>query len=313
MYKAAEKYRFDYAYLYKYTDTYFRLVQCRCVRGPDWKPEDCEHVGKGEGGHDEKLASSISRTKSKINELALCNGWDYFVTLTFNQKLIGDRHDLRALSKRLRKFINNYNQRTLGAHVRYLLIPEKHKDGTWHFHGLITGMPKEGLRLFSAREHLPNHILKKLRCGGEVYEWLPYRKSFGFCNLEPIQSAERVSKYITKYITKDLHNTVTEQNAHLYYASQGLKRKERVREGFLETPFEPDFENDYVRVKSATNLDELTCFFVEQKTADAPAAVLRNVTEKVVDAVCETLGAVKRTCAPVVACAPCDELWPVPV
>ena len=77
-----------------------------------------------------------------------------------------------------------------------------------------------------------------------------YRKRFGYISIDEIKNKEAVSRYITKYITKNLENCVKEVGAHMYYCSQGLKRAEVVKRGMLrERNISWDFENDWVKIK----------------------------------------------------------------
>ncbi len=254
------------AFLYKYTDSLYKAASVRSVRVPGYELSDLESpphvfVLKGEGGHDTKLPASISRTRSKVFELAICNSWEYFATLTFSPEKVADRYDLEANMKSLRKWINNQNNRHCDGKLAYLLIPEKHKDGAWHVHGLFSGIPAADLRKFQDTEKLPAHILSEIRKGHDILQWLPYDRKFGYCTLSPVRSPEAVSKYITKYITKDLGNSVDELNAHLYYCSQGLKSKEIVYSSDYCYIPDPDFESDYCMIKwSDTPEPLLACF-----------------------------------------------------
>ena len=98
---------------------------------------------EGEYVHSEKLEESIIRTRSRIYELAICNEWDFFVTLTLDKSKY-DRMDLKKYRKDLAQFIRDYNKK-YKINIKYLLIPEMHKDGAWHMHGLIIGLPIEHL------------------------------------------------------------------------------------------------------------------------------------------------------------------------
>lgn len=104
-----------------------------------------------------KLDASLSRTKSVIFELALCNDWEWFVTLTLNPEY-HDRKDLNNYKIKLSTWIKNYN-RLHQTNIKYLLIPENHKDGSWHMHGLVTGLPTEHLHEFREDEKIPIKIL----------------------------------------------------------------------------------------------------------------------------------------------------------
>lgn len=155
---------------------------------------------------DAKLSNNICRARSKIFEYAYCNDWDYFVTLTIDPNKY-DRYDLKVFQKDLGRFLNNYSTHH-GSKIRYVLIPEMHKDGAWHMHGLVSGI-------------LPKHLITN---ENGYLDFPMYRKKFGYCSLSSINSHEAVSKYITKYVTKELFSLPYGQN--LYYCSHGLKGKE---------------------------------------------------------------------------------------
>ena len=116
-------------------------------------------------------------------------------------------------------------------------------------HGFLMGLPDEHLRLFTLSEKLPKYIREKLKNGQAVYEWEPYRKKFGFCDLEMVKDQFAVSAYVTKYITKDLDRTVKESGAHLYYCSQGLARSVVVFRGKANDGLVYDYESDYNSIK----------------------------------------------------------------
>lgn len=183
-----------------------------------------------------KRDNNLSRTRGAVYELAACNPWQYFATLTLDAAR-RDRFDLSAFRRDFAQWLRNYN-RLHGAAVKYLLIPEQHKDGAWHMHGLLSG--------------LEDGRLVRNRFG--YLDWLDYAKRFGFISLSEIRSQERVSSYITKYITKDMSARLHELGAHLYYASKGLKRAEPLGVYRLKGRAEPewDFESDWVKVKWVT-------------------------------------------------------------
>lgn len=153
-----------------------------------------------------KLDNNISRAKSKIFEYAFCNDWDYFVTMTIDEDKL-DRYDLQTYVKKLGQFISNY-KKNHGSKIKYLLVPEKHKDGAYHLHGLVAGI-------------LPKHI-EKNRYG--YLDFPMYRERFGFISMSVVRDHEAVSKYITKYVTKEFLDS--EKGANSYYCSKGLNRSQ---------------------------------------------------------------------------------------
>lgn len=154
----------------------------------------------------EKLSNNISRAKSKIYEYAYCNDWDYFITLTISADKY-NRYDLQTYIKDLGKWISNYSTHH-GSKMFYVLVPEQHKDGAWHMHGLVSGI-------------LPKHLVVNEH---GYLDFPMYSKKFGFCSLDPIKNHEAVSKYLTKYITKDLCSALYGQRC--YYCSKGLQTAE---------------------------------------------------------------------------------------
>jgi len=182
--------------------------------------------------NDEKIETSIIRTRSTIHELAYCNQWELFITLTLDP-LLYDRHDLRKWHKDLTQWLRDY-KKAYGTKIKFLLIPEQHKDGAWHIHGLLMGLPSDHLQ--------KNH--------NGYLDWLPYRQKFGYCSIDQIKNHEAVSKYITKYISKDLADGIKDLNAHMYYCSRGLQRAQEIKRGTLSANNVPwDYENDYVKCK----------------------------------------------------------------
>lgn len=206
-----------------------------------------------------RLAASISRTKSRIYELAACNEWDWFFTGTLNPEWC-DVNNLRLFRARLSQAIRDF-RKSSGCAVRYLLIPEQHKSGAWHMHGLFGGLPPEMLRKLSADEHLPYRLLERIKAHDDVYTWDYYSKRFGYTTLTPMRNAAATAAYVTKYITKDLLSNTLDSKSHSYYASIGLKGAEIIAEGDISAADIPEkaYENDYVFMLYA-DMTELSDF-----------------------------------------------------
>ncbi len=197
--------------------------------------------------NDEKLSESIIRAKSKIFEYAFCNPWDFFITATLDPSKY-DRSNLEKYHKDLTQFFRDYGKKH-GIKIDFLLVPELHKDGkSWHMHGFLKGLPAEHLHLFKIGDVMGKALADKVLKGDTVYNWQAYQKKFGFCDLEPIRNSEAVSKYITKYINKDLATSVTELNAHLYYHSRGLQTAKTMKKGTMLCDIVPSFVGEYCSV-----------------------------------------------------------------
>lgn len=245
-------YDYDVAILKKYGSKY-KLTLLNVVRK---KGYECENAKSKKGSvNSEKEACNLARTRSTIFELSSCNEWDLFCTFTLDPnkydrfKLDKFRDDFTHMIRDLRR---KYN-----CEIRYLLIPEKHKNGAWHMHGFIAGLPADELRKFEISENLPRYIKNKLKEGQIVFEWKSYRRRFGFCDLEVIRDKDKASSYVTKYITKDLLDSVSELNHKSYYCSQGLKRAEEIKRGHLaKCPGDFDYVGDYAKIKWFENDSE---------------------------------------------------------
>jgi hypothetical protein len=234
-----------------------KLITMGCLRTKGIEDFDGQRPERG-SVNDCKLDENIQRTKSTIFEYAFCNPWDWFFTATLDKNKY-DRTDLKKWHKDLTQWIRNYN-RINNTNIKFLLIPELHSDGiSWHMHGFLYGLPVEHLTQFRVGDKMGKALADKVKKGDIVYNWLAYMRKFGFCDLEPIRNAEAVSKYITKYINKNLATSVTELNAHQFYKSRGLQRAETKKIGTMSTPIDiaPDYSNEYCSVYWLPYSDEL--------------------------------------------------------
>ena len=245
------------SFLKKYCENKYKLVTLRSVKVGGYEEEknvlyEVENKNSRDV-NEEKLSNNISRAKSKIYEYALCNDFEYFVTLTLNKNKI-DRSNIDNFIKKLSQYIRDTRKST-GQKIQYILIPEKHKDGkNWHIHGLMKGL--KDLRKYDISENIPKRMKDKIKKYREenlnLYEWEGYSKRFGFNCIEPIRNKDACSKYITKYVSKNLDNDmgITEKNKKKYYVSRGLKTAKNIAKGVI--PIENifyDFENEYCKIK----------------------------------------------------------------
>jgi hypothetical protein len=260
-----EIYEHDVAVLKKYSEDYHKIVLHKTLRKSGYE-EESHGTGRGIAtkntvGNEKKLANSLSRSKAKIFELALCNDFEYFFTGTIDGNKL-DRSDLDVYKKKLSEFINNFN-RKCNPKVRYLLIPELHKDGkSWHMHGIIS-IPADCLVKFTSEDNIPRKMKEKIKKGYQFFNWPAYAKRFGFVSLEPIASKERVAKYITKYVNKALMDTRVKINDHVYFRSNGLNTAKTEYTGYLCQSLHPDFRNEFVAIKRVYSYEEGMSYFCD--------------------------------------------------
>lgn len=205
--------------IHRYTDEIYKVVAFKGQRDPDFARlrEEAQH-------YEVKLDNSFSRARSMVLQYALCNPWDYFFTGTLDERL-ADRYNLDRYAKRLMQFIRD-KRKKYNASFQVLLVPERHKDGAWHIHGLIYGLPPSALRPFRYPEP------QKLIDGGFL-NWPDYQRSFGFCSLAPIRDKVATAYYVTKYISKDVARRSGDVGKHLYFHSRPLKRAEHASDVYL--------------------------------------------------------------------------------
>lgn len=127
-----------------------QIVEIMAADRPIFKAPGWEPVGRSEGQNvsnkrDTKkdkdqgldggsVERSIRRARAKVREIALANSFTMFVTLTLDGAKV-DRYDSAAIVKKLSTWADNQVRR---HGLRYVLVPEHHKDGAVHFHGFLS-------------------------------------------------------------------------------------------------------------------------------------------------------------------------------
>ena len=205
----------DYS-IYDYRNGMYKVIRFRST-----VPRYISVEARSKKGNDSKLAPAISRARKVVLELALCNPWDYFCTFTISK----DKYDRDNLIKWRDSFTQWLrDQRKKGLDVAYVLVPEKHKDGSWHAHGLFRGNMElvSFADLWAQGVRLPSYLVN-----GGYLNWPDYQKKFGFCSFGHIRNRVATAFYATKYLTKDLSTHVSDVGLHLYYCSRGLERSEK--------------------------------------------------------------------------------------
>lgn len=149
--------------------------------------------------------NSMSRTVNTIYHKARSNTWDWFLTLTFNPDKV-DSFDFDVCVKSLSIWLNHQRRNCPG--MRYIVVPELHKSGRWHFHGLFADCDNLEFVDSGHTDH-----------GKPIYNVGRYNLGFSVATL--VQDNERVTKYISKYITKEL--CAVTQNRKRYWCSRNLE------------------------------------------------------------------------------------------
>lgn len=184
--------------------------------------------------HD-NLRTSMSHTKRRFAELAICNEWEYAVTLTLDPKRFDNLDDVKDLSlvkKKIGKWFNNIKNRKYPK-FQYIIVPERHEKGGIHFHGFISGIPREQISFWKLDEQRR-----------KMFNWYDWDSKFGFNKLHTVDNKEALTFYFSKYFTKDL---ILEDGHNRFIRSKGLNVPEVIFEEFnLETPMKrPDVSDTF--------------------------------------------------------------------
>lgn len=231
-------------FLYRYNDRNFRIVKiknCRC--------SGFEEINKKKGNFvdvnsEESKRCSLSRTKRNIRELAFCNSFEYFCTFTVNSQMC-DRYSLNDVQEKLKKVLHKIKRNN--KEFAYLIITEKHKDGAFHFHGLIKGIND---LYVNDNNYLSNKI---------------FDDELGFNSFSPIKDYTKCCNYISKYITKDC---IKNSHNQIYISSRGLKKADKQEFNYID--FKPNFQNDYceildIDIEKLSQEEKIDLFYKLQK------------------------------------------------
>jgi hypothetical protein len=150
----------------------------------------------------------MRRARAKLRRLALANQFAYFVTLTLDPARI-DRYDGAAVTKALGRWCDNMVRR---HGLRYILVPERHKDGAFHFHGFMAGA---GLKAVPSGHKI---------AGREAYN-LP-QWTLGFSAAQPLYGEYAAAvAYCCKYIGKQEGDRPL---GRWYYSGGALKEPAKI-------------------------------------------------------------------------------------
>lgn len=178
--------------------------------------KDCKDTGQANNNRSEQV--SVNRSIQTIYKYAQANSWEYFVTLTFARNAGVDVYNYSDCVKKLTKWLNN--QRRKCPDLKYLFVPEMHKDGAFHFHGLIANC--DGLTFSdSGRVAIGNKAYKRTKENQHfptIYNMDNWK--YGWSTATAVVSSCKSASYICKYITKDLVQGIGKRRR--FYPSNNL-------------------------------------------------------------------------------------------
>lgn len=184
-------------------------------RAAGWEARTREYDVPPKGkGKDPLRAMAVSRARARaaVRDIALCNHFTHFLTWTLDAALI-DRYDVDEVKRRVTSTLKNLGFR---KGFRYVIVPEFHKDGAIHFHGLCS---LGSVRLCPACNPHTGQPLHTDR-GQPVFNMQDW--TLGFSTCIPIdENYERTCNYIVKYLSKDSQKIF----GKWYLASRGLRKR----------------------------------------------------------------------------------------
>lgn len=184
------------------------------------------------------LEKSINRTKTKISDYVLCNNFSHFATFTFSPEKVKNRYDFVEMSKLLKNWLKTEQQnheRNHGFKFKYLIVPERHKDGAWHFHALLENYQNACADFYSSKN--PFITVSEIKTAKRfAYRKYLVRYTLGRSEIAPIRDKTKMANYIKKYITKSL---IVEPNVKRFWSSRNLEKPELVENivsSFMHVP-----------------------------------------------------------------------------
>lgn len=153
----------------------------------------CGETGENEGEDEQAQGASDAqrraarRARKQLFELCACNDFDLFFTLTLNKEMI-DRYDYKTVVRKFGQWADNHVRR---KGLRYVAVPELHKDGAVHFHGLCN----------AAAVRLVDSGKTDKKSGQKVYNLPGWH--LGFTTAIYLYGArDAAAHYVSKYVTK---------------------------------------------------------------------------------------------------------------
>lgn len=181
---------------------------------------DNDNEDKDEEKKRKKVLYNIAKTRNKIFDIARSNEFNCFITLTYSAEKC-NRYSFTECSKKVRRFMNNFGVRHKEdcPDFKYLLVHEQHKDGAYHYHGLIY-LENEDLLKYDevrSRQYANKHHGEKL----DIYNWSNWKN--GFSTVSKIENQDACRKYILKYVSKNIDEDYQKGQRHFYYSQNCLK------------------------------------------------------------------------------------------
>ena len=193
----------------------FQVANAAIFRQPGYEPRkrlyDVSPKGEAEDPG-RSQACSRARARAAVRDIALCNHFGHFFTWTLSPEVV-DRYDADQVGKKVKTFLKNASYR---KGFEYVLVPELHKDGAIHFHGLCN---LGAVAVEPAHDPRSGKPLT-MEDGRPILNMTDWKMGFSTCI--PIdENYERTCNYLTKYLSKGTDKIL----GKWYLSSRGLVKR----------------------------------------------------------------------------------------
>jgi hypothetical protein len=163
-------------------------------------------------------------------EYGLNNDWQYFLTVTLDDKKIDSKNHDYVIKRILQEI--KYMRRHYDRDFKYLLVPElSPKSNRLHFHGLVKfGKSLDQLKNDGEVKYLG--VNKRFK--NRYYRYERFFKKFGASRLDEIvKDSPAIVYYIAAYLGKSNpkidNRQIDKIGPRYYYVSKGLKKASKIK------------------------------------------------------------------------------------
>lgn len=170
----------------------------------------------------------LKRAYDAVFDIVYQNEWDLFLTLTLRPDDSFDRTDPKQVMKPLTDWLHNRVKR---KGLRYILIPEEHKNGGIHAHMLCNNV----FQLVDSGTKTYTHFKRPMKDATAIARGLDPEQgqivynvpewNYGFTTaIHVYGNPGKLAFYLTKYLTKDMKKIF----GKYYWSSKNIVRKPQI-------------------------------------------------------------------------------------
>lgn len=150
------------------------------------------------------LQSSLAHFRRRVLEIGIANTYELFCTFTF---LAAVGNDIQQVKKLISWMRNHARYKGYTLHFLAVLAPGK-DGGHWHWHMLVSGIPREELVLITRDSECLTSSQRKRLWYQQLYHWQPFLDKYGSIH-EIVRIGER-----------DMYGNVIEKTGKVIYMSR---------------------------------------------------------------------------------------------